>query len=256
MRCGPHRGIHNEADVFFVRGFGDDRDCGLSVISYASQTFGRITAAERHTGAIFKNGARPNMILTTSEDRILTPEQREQVLENIVKPFVGSQNSGGMMVLEGGFSATPVTVSPADLELLEQNKFSVEEVCRWFGVPPFMVGHTEKSTSWGTGLEQQLIGFAKFALLPYVRRYQGAVMVQLQTREDRRTFRPNMNLDGLLEGDSKSRGEFLQRMVTSGIYTPNEARAKENLKPLEGGDSLRMQQQMVPIMETNTNDPI
>lgn len=245
---GPHQGEHDEDDIFYVRGFGEDPDFGVSVVQAGANDFGRILSMGKHASKMLANGVRPNLIMTTPE--ILKPEQREQVKENIIKPYIGSENAGGVMLLEAGFDTKQVTLSPADAQMLEQMVFGVEEVCRWFRTPPMMIGHTQKSTSFGTGLEQQLIGFAKFTLLPYTKRITQAAAKQLQTASDRQTYRPRCSLDGLMEGDSKARSEFLRNMVTSGIYTPNEARAKENLPAKDGGDDLRMQVQMQPLSET------
>ncbi len=80
-----------------------------------------------------------------------------------------------------------MTFTPEDAQFLETRAFQVEDICRWFRVPPFMVGHTEKSTSWGTGLEQQLIGFLTFSLRPYLTRIEQAVKRSLIVRRAQRT---------------------------------------------------------------------
>lgn len=250
QRDRPYR----EDEVFFVRGFGEDRDIGYSVISLARHSLGRQLAMEKHAGKFLANGVRPNVVLKTGA--VLTEEQRQQVQDNIVKPFVGADGSGGMMVLEGGFDVDQVSLSPADAQLLEQMVFGVEEVCRWFRVPPFLIGHRDNASKFGTGLETETQGFAKFTLLPLVKRVTQAMASQLLDAGDRKTYYPHANMDGLLQGDSKTRGLFLSMMVSGGIYSPNEARAKENLPPKEGGDELRMQQQMTPLggLDQNLGD--
>ena len=236
---------YREDEVFFVRGFGEDRDRGYSVINLARHSMGRQLAMEKHAGKFLANGVRPNMVLKTGQ--VLTEEQRTQVQENLVKPFVGTDGSGGVMVLEGGFDVDQVSLSPADAQLLEQMVFGVEEVCRWFRVPPFIIGHRDNASKFGTGLETETQGFAKFTLLPLVKRITQAARNQLMSVADRKRFYAHANMDALLQGDSKTRGQFLSLMVGGGIYSPNEARAKENLPPKEGGDELRMQQQMAPL---------
>src|SRR3546814_2688335 len=93
--------------------------------------------------------------------------------------------------------------------MVESRAFSVEEICRFFGVPPFMVGHTEKSTSWGTGLEQQTLGFQKFTLRRRLKRIEQALEKQILTPRDRADgITIEFNLEGLLRADSSARADF------------------------------------------------
>jgi len=111
-----------------------------------------------------------------------------------------------------------------------------------------MVGHTEKTTSWGTGLEQQTLGFQKFTLRRRLKRIEQALEKQLLSVPDRLAgITIEFNLEGLLRGDSAARASFYQQMLTNGVMTINEVRALENLPPVEGGDVPRMQMQNVPI---------
>ena len=130
---------------------------------------------------------------------------------------------------------------------------SERRVCRFFGVPPFMVGHTEKTTSWGTGLEQQTLGFQKFTLRRRLKRIEQALAKQLLSPADRQAgLVIEFNLEGLLRGDSAARASFYQSMLGSGVMTINEVRALENLPPVEGGDVPRMQMQNVPISQAGS----
>ncbi|MFN7178366.1 phage portal protein [Hyphomonas sp.] len=256
VTCGPRKGVYPEAEVFFIPGFGEELDCGLPVITLARHTFGRLLALERHQSNLIRNGVRPSMILTTKEGAILTPEQRQQVKDNIVAPFTGAGSAGGMMVLEGGFDVKTVTMTPADAQMLEQFKFGVEEICRWFGMPPWLVGYTGAASNWGTGLEQQFRAYATLTLQPYVKRILGEVRRQLMSPQERaRGYEPAMPLDALYEGDSKTIAEVAERYVRGGIKAPNEIRAQLGLPPKDGGDELRMQQQMVPVAGTQPTEP-
>jgi HK97 family phage portal protein len=242
------RAVYREDQVFHVRGFGGSADVGLSPISFARQSLGTAMATDQMAGALFANGARPSGILTV--EQILTAEQRQQLRENIVAPFVGAENAGGLMVLEAGLQFQQVTMTPEDSQFLETRAFQVEEICRWFRVPPFMVGHTEKTSSWGTGLEQQLIAFLTFALKPYLVRIEQAVSRSLLRPEQRQTLKPEFKVEGLLRTDSAARSAFYAIMVQNGIMTRNEVRRLENLPPITGGDDLTVQSQNVPLGQT------
>lgn len=239
------KGEYREDQIFHVRGFGGAGDTGLSPISFARQTIGTALATDELAGTMFANGARPTGILTSAQ--LLNPDQRKQLKENIVAPFVGSEKAGGIMVLEAGLTYQAVSMTPEDSQFLETRAFQVEEICRWFRVPPFMVGHTQKTTSWGSGLEQQLIAFLTFALGPYLRRIEQAVQRSLIPPERRGALKPEFKVEGLLRTDSAARSGFYAVMVQNGIMTRNEVRRLENLPPIEGGDSLTVQSQNVPL---------
>lgn len=239
------RKVYSEDDIFHVRGFGPAGDTGLSPVSFARQTLGTSMAADELAGSIFAEGARFSGIITS--DQVLDAEQRVQVQENLLEPFMGQKGAGGMMVLEAGFKYQPVSMTPEDSQFLETRSFQVEEVCRWFRVPPFMVGHTEKSTSWGSGIEQQLIGFLTFSLRPYLSRIEQSIRRSLIAPERRASLKPEFKVEGLLRTDSAARSRFYAVMVMNGIMTRNEVRRLENLPPVEGGDELTVQAQNVPL---------
>lgn len=237
--------VLREDQVFHVRGFGPAGDVGLSPISFARQSMGTAAAAEEHAGKMFANGVRPSLILKMQQ--ILKPDQRKDIRENIIEPMSGSMNAGGVFLAEAGMEPFPVTMNPNDAQFLETRQFHVEELCRWFRVPPFMIGHTQKSTSWGTGLEQQMIGFLTFSLRPYLKRIEQAISRSLIPVTERADLFAEFNVEGLLRTDSAARATFYQIMVTNGIFTRNEVRALENRPPLPGGDDLTAQSQNVPL---------
>jgi len=237
-----------QADMFHIRGFGGDPLGGLSTLSYGRHAFGLATAIDRAAGSMFKNGMRPSVALTF--EKFLTNEQRDIVEAKLVAKYIGAMNTGRPFINEGGSKLTPLSINPEDAQMLESRGFSVEEVCRFFGVPPFMVGHTEKTTSWGTGLEQQTLGFQKFTLRRRLKRIEQAIWKQLLTPEDRAAgITIEFNIEGLLRGDSAARAAFYTAMLNAGVMTINEVRALENLPPVPGGDVPRMQMQNVPITQ-------
>ena len=240
--------IAGQDRVLHIRGFGGNPLGGLSTLSAGRQSFGLAQAIERASGDTFRNGVRPSGLLKTADT--LTIDQRKQAEELLQEKFAGAINAGRPMLLDRGMDWVQLSISPEDAQMLQSRAFSVEEVCRFFGVPPFMVGHTEKTTSWGTGLEQQTLGFQKFTLRRRLKRIEQALAKQLLSPADRQAgLVIEFNLEGLLRGDSAARASFYQQMLTNGVMTINEVRALENLPPVEGGDIPRMQMQNVPISQ-------
>jgi HK97 family phage portal protein len=235
-----------QRDVFHVRGFGGGPLRGMSIVANARESLGIALAADRAAASMFANGARPSGALKFKD--WLDADKRKDARNDINAQFAGAVNTGRPFILEGDSEWQQISINADDAQLLESRAWSVEEICRWFGVPPFMIGHSEKSTSWGTGIEQQLLGFQKFTLNPYLRRIEQAISKQLLTAQQRaQGVYAKFNIEGLLRADSMARANFYRAMTQTGVMTINECRAKEDLPPIEGGDVARIQAQNVPV---------
>lgn len=238
--------ILTEDSMMHTRGFGTDPLCGLSPLAMGRHIFGAAMAADEAASKMFANGMKLGGVLST--DMLLTPEQRRDLKGEMAAQFTGAVNAGKTMVLEAGMKYQQVSMTPEDAQMLQTRAFNVEEICRWFRVPPWMVGHTEKSTSWGSGIEQQMIAFLSFTLLPWMKRIEQSINRRLLRPEDRRYFYAKFNPEGLLRADSAARAAFYSAMVQNGIYTRDDCREKEDM-PRRGGnaDALTVQSNLLPI---------
>lgn len=242
-----------DRDVLHIRGPGGDPLGGMSVLTFGRQAFSSAIAADRAAASMFRNGMKPSVSIAFKE--WLTPEQRQVTDERLEQKYMGAMNSGRPFIAEGGMELTPISISPEDAQMLETRNFSVEEICRFFGVPPVMIGHPGGATAWPTSVEQQVLMFQKFTLRRRLKRIEQAVMMQLLSAEDRaRGISVDFNLEGLLRGDSAARASFYQTMTQIGGMTINEVRRLENLPPVAGGDEVRLQMQNVPIAEAGNAD--
>lgn len=214
--------------IWNVPGFTLDGVEGVSVIQYGAKVFGNAMAADRAAARTFRNGLLQTVYYTITA--FLKPSQRDEFRKNLA----GSIERGEAPLLEGGTDAKSLGVNPVDAQLLESRAFSVETICRWFRVPPWMVGHTEKSTSWGTGIEQQMIGFLTFTLAPWLRRLEQAISKDLLTPAERLRYYPKFSVEGLLRADSAGRAAFYTAMVNNGILTRDEVRELEDRESMGG----------------------
>lgn len=237
-------------DVLHIRGFGGNPLGGMSTLAFGARTFGIAISAERAAGNTFKNGMRPSGVLRVKDS--LSADQRRETEELLREKFVGAMNAGRPMLLDRDTDWKSLTINPEDAQMLETRQFSVEDVCRFFGVPPHMVGHTQNSTSWGTGLEQQTLGFQKFTLRRRLNRIEQALEKQLLSPADRANgVTIEFNVEGLLRGDSKARAEFYTAALGDtqkpGWMVRNEVRKLENLEPIPGWDEpIQLLQQSEP----------
>ncbi len=237
-----------DRDVFHIRGPGGSALGGMSVLSFGMNAFSSALAADRSAAEIFRNGLRPSGVITFAD--WLNDPQRA-VVDKLVEKYVGAQNAGKPFVAEGGMQYTPISINPEDAQMLETRQFSVEEICRFFQVPPALIGHAGSSTAWPTSVDQQVLMFVKFYLRRRVKRIEQAVKKQLLTPADRAGgYAARFNMESMLRGDSASRASFYQTMVQIGTFTINEVRQLEGKPPIPGGDVPRMQSQNIPITQT------
>jgi HK97 family phage portal protein len=228
--------------MMHIPAFSLDGINGLSPVRMGANIMGSAMAADETSAGMFKNAMKSPGLVTM--DTVFKPDQREEVRKHVKSV----SDSGGYMVLEKGASFQQLNMNPQDAELLASRGFNVEELCRWFRVPPFMVGHSEKSTSWGTGIEQQMIGFLTFSLRPWLARIEQSINKCLLTPAEQTRYFAEFALEGLLRADSASRASFYSTMVQNGIYTRDDVRGLEN-QPKKGGnaDVLTVQSNLVPI---------
>lgn len=235
-----------EKKVFHLKAFGDG-DVGMSPVSYARQTIGNAIAAEKAAGQTFSKGLRAKGFFTFPTQ--LTPEQREQARKNFAERYSGP-NAPGVGILEAGVDFKAVNITPRDAEMIMNRRFNVEEICRWLGVPPIIIGHAgEGQTMWGTGVSAIMQSWLNLGLRSQLKRIEKAISKRIMTPEERRRFKVRFNYEDLLRGDSQARSAFYTALLQSGVMTINEVRKLEGLPPVEGGDIPRMQMQNVPITD-------
>lgn len=230
--------------VLHVRGFGFGGMKGLSAIHFGLQSLGAALAADETAARFFGGGMTPSGVFKTPDT--LSVEQRAQARE-MMTAYAGSRNAGKAMLLEGGFEYQQVTLNPEDAQMLDTRRFAVEDICRWFGTPPIVIGHAgQGQTMWGSGVEQILMSWLSQGLNPLMRRIEARIRRDLLSVQYPRVY-AEWNREGILQMESKAKAEFLKTLVNSGLMTPNEAREKLNLPRVEGGDSLLIQGAMVTL---------
>lgn len=222
---------------------------GCSVIEFGRNSMGIAQAGEQASSNTFRNGLQASGFIKV--DKYLKTEQRDMFRKEVAD-FTGSEGKkrGGLMVLEGGTDFTALTIKPMDAQLLQSRQFSVEDVCRWFGVPPILIGHSvDGQTMWGSGVEQIFGGWTRLSLRPYLTACQQEIRSSLILPSNRHDTIAEYDLDELLAADSAARAALYSQLVQNGIATRNECREKEGLQAMDGGDVLTVQSNLMPITE-------
>jgi len=228
-------------DVLHIPGLGFDGLMGISPIGAARQALGMALAAEEYGARLFGSGSLMAGILQTDAD--LTQEQAEALKLRWTAKLTGLAKAHEIAVLDRGAKWQPVGIPPQDSQFIDARKFQVVEIARLYGIPPHMLGDVERTTSWGTGIEQQGLAFIAYTLRPWLARVEQAVSNELLPRGMQARFQ----LEDLLRGDITARYAAYATGITNAVITVNEARAAEGLQPVPGGDKLLMQANLTPF---------
>ncbi|EMF6289691.1 phage portal protein [Serratia marcescens] len=235
--------------MMHIRGFGLDGVCGMMPLSSGRDVFGAAMAVDESAAKIFENGLQTSGYISSKV--ALNKEQRER-LRQYLAAFAGSKNAGKMMVLEGDLSYQNVTMNPEDAQMLESRAFSIEEICRWFRVPPFMVGHVTKQSSWASSVEGMNLIFLTNTLRPLLVNIEQEISrCLLDSDED---YFAEFSVEGLLRADSVGRAAYYTTALQNGWMSRNDVRRLENLPPIPGGEIYTVQLNLTPLEDLKQNN--
>ncbi|MDG3040449.1 phage portal protein [Roseicyclus marinus] len=234
--------VYQEASIFHVKIFGNGL-IGMSPLSHARQSLGIALANESRHGKMAASGGKQSGILMA--EKALTPEQREAIRKEFGRITEGT--SDHLFVLDAFLKYQATSLSPADIQLLQSRRFSVEDVARFMGVPSVLINDTAGSTTWGSGIQQLVQGFYKLNLRPYLERIEASIKRHLMPIEDWDVRKIEFDFDTLLRGDLGAQMEAYQKGINAGVFAPNEARQTLGLPPKAGGERLLVNGSMVPV---------
>ena len=237
-------------NIMHIRGFGLDGVCGMMPMKTGRDVIGSAMAVEESAAKIFEQGLQSSGFLTA--EQALNDDQRERLREYMAK-FTGSKNAGKIMVLEGGLKYQGVTMNPEDAQMLESRAFSIEEICRWFRVPPFMVGHTTKQSSWASSLEGMNLQFLTHTLRPLLVNIEQEIDRCLLDSDD--DVFAEFSVEGLLRADSAGRAAYYTSALQNGWMSRNDVRRLENMPPIEGGDIYTVQLNLTQLKNLESSNP-
>lgn len=233
---GPESILH-----FRAFGFGLT---GLSPIGQIRESVGTSIAAQQYAARFYQADAAPGSYITTEGN--LDDKQYDRMKAQWREAHEGLTRAHKLAVLEGGAEWKSVSLSPKDAEFIATRKFEKVEIASIYGVPPHMIADVERSTSWGSGIEQQNIAFAQYSLAPWVDRLERVCRRQLVAPTLGPRVRARWSMDGLLRGDTQARHNAYATGRQWGWYSTNDVRALEDMDPVAGGDVYLQPMNMVP----------
>jgi HK97 family phage portal protein len=233
--------VFSEKNVLHIKNLGNGTT-GLSKLEFMRPSLDENLKAQDTATRLFGSSGKPTGLLMI--DKVLSKEQRTAVQR--IYGDMQTVNTGRLFVLEADMKYQQLTMAPDDMQLLETRNYSVEEICRWFDVPPVLVYHSNVTT-WGSGIEQIIDGFYKLSVRPILSSIEQAVSKCVLTTRQRLEYHAEFSLDAILRGSLKDRMEAYKAGVNFGIYTVNECRQFENLPPISGGEKPMIQSNMTTL---------
>jgi len=216
-------------EILHIRGPSPDGLKGYSVIRLARESMGLASAAEKYAAGIFGNSSTPRGVLEHPGSMEAT--SAAQFRKDWERLHKGPDNAHKTAILQQGMKFHPMSMSPDDSQMLESRQFEVEEITRWFNVPPHKIQHLLRATF--SNIDSQQVSFATDTIRPWLVRWEQEYQRKLFAGTPD-TFAEHV-LDAVLRGDPKSRAETLEIQSRNGIRSIDEWRALENLNALPGG---------------------
>ncbi len=201
---------------------------------------------QENSTSFFRNGGRPSGVIEIPGS--ITEENAKKLKSNWDSGYTG-ENAGKTAILSNGAKYNPTTFSPVDAQTVEQLKMTAEIVCSVFRVPAYKIGVGQPPSSDNVeALEQQ---YYSQCLQTLIESIELLLDEALETGENEST---EFDVTTLLRMDSERRMKTLGDAVKNTLLTPNEARKRENLPPLAGGDALYLQQQNYSLEALSRRD--
>lgn len=232
------------SSVLHIPGLGFDGLRGYSVINHARQAIGAALAAEEFGASFFGGGAVPGGIIKRKDQVSETAQQRIRRSWN--KVHQGLSGSQRIAILDEGMEYEKIGIPPEDAQFIATRQHSVEDVIRFYRVPPHKVQHLLHA-GVRANVEAENISYVTDTLQSWLVCWEQEINRSLFTRDEQAEFFAEHLIEGLLRGDSAARGEFYTKGINNAWLTPNEAREAENRNPLPGGDRLFVPLNLMPL---------
>ena len=231
-KTGEKVRLEGDRDVWHLEAMN-----GRGLIDLARETLGLAISTQNHASLFMRRGVKSTGVL--EHPGRLKPETAREMGANFNAAYGGQAGHGKVPVLYEGMKFNALTMNNQDAQFAELKLSTLEELATFCGVAPYMVGMIEKQTSWGSGVEEQNLTFIQFTLGPDCTLFEqesARVFLDADGEDGTNGRYVRLNQSAFLRGRTKDRFEVYGIAIDKHIMTPNEARAFEDMDPLEGGD--------------------
>lgn len=232
--------------VIHIKGMSFTGDVGVSVVRYAAESMGVSIAAQTFGAAFFGNGANLQGVFTSPNG--LSQKAYDRLKQDLVEKKRGPKSAHDTQILEEGLKYERIGVPPNEAQFIETRELGIEEICRWFRVPPHKIAHLTRATH--NNVEHMSIEYVTDSLMPWITKLEEEFNRKLLTEAEKRTRYFKINVNALLRGDTRARAEMYKAMWGIGSLTGNDVREFEDMNPLEGASEAYVPLNMIPASES------
>lgn len=251
------------ADICHYKATTRDGLTGISPLRRAGEVLAAAKAAQEYNLAFYASGGQPAGVLQTDSDlggkvtdaggKALanadgsTMTRKDVLRREWERIHAGPSNSHRIAILDLGLKYTPIAVSNADAQFVENKEVSIRDIARYFGVPLYKLQEGKQAYSSN---EQNAVEYVVSTLHPIISQYEEEQTWKLLTETElRQGLQIRINLMAELKGDTASRGTWYTNQRDNGVFSVNDVRALEDLPDVEGGDERRESLNYVPLAD-------
>ena len=221
---------------------------GKSVREILATSFSGVKASSKFLADLHQHGLIANAVVKFTGD--LKRESQDLLLNKIERQ--ARDNNRRMITLPMGFDLQKLDLTLADSQFYELKKYSALQVAAAFGIPSFYLNDLEKSSYANAAMQN--LQFYTSTLLYILSSYEQELNRKLLTRKEVSAgLNFKFNVSVLLRGDVQQQAEIIQKFVSSGVYSPNDARRWLDMPPVENGDKYLVNSAMIPLSEMNSH---
>lgn len=243
------KGTFFREEIIHYKGFSFDGLWGKSPVRMAKENIGLGLAAEKFGSRFFKKGGNLKSVIETQGH--MADKEFKEWKKRWDAFYSGDAGDHTTPILEYGMTYKPLGIPPEDAQFLQTRQFSIQDVARWFNLPPHMLGDLSRSTF--SNIEHQDLQFVKYTLRPILKRQETELEDKLLLPSEKGRIRIRFNIDGMLRGDLASVTSHIKEMVLSGVISPDEGRALLNKNTRPGGDKFYTPANIVGNTNTDNN---
>jgi len=219
--------------MWHVKGPSWSTYIGMEAVKYAREAIGLAINIEESQNKLHASGVQTSGIY--SVDGALNQKQATDLMQWI-ETRIGGSNRHKPLVVDRGAKFTPISMSGADAQTIENRRFQIEEICRAFRVMPIMIGQADKAATYASA-EQMFLAHVIHTLMPWYTRIEQSINMNLLTDQDiSNGYYAKFNANALMRGAAKDRAEFYDKMYRMKAFSPNQILALEDMNPYDGGD--------------------
>lgn len=222
---------------------------GMGPAQAAACAARRMEARSEYEQAMWDNDATPTLGISIEGN--LSPESRKRLLEQFRQTYGGPQNKGKPIVLEGGMTVAPIGMAPQDTQMLENARFSREEIAAVFGVPMTLL---EMSDANRASAEAGNTSYLAQTIVPRLARMESKLNEELCPLFDD-SGRLFVQFDDPVPENVQADLDARTRYIQVGVLSPNEVRAEMGLGPRDGGDEYKAAASQPPQLQPGAQEP-